>query len=345
MRCCAWLVLLLTLPLLPAPSAQAPGGADPFAAFRPWIDITSDDRARADRGETLVRILPSRGKEVAVLALAGITVAPETFVARFHAIETLRTSTHSPVTRRFSNPPARADLDAMRLTTEDLSAIRRCRPGDCDVKLTAAEIQRLRHTAAAAGPEGDEALRQAFRDLVFERVSQYVADGLTGLAPYADKAEGVRTADALARLVERSPYLAAHAPAVVSFLLHFPRVPVDERDSFLYWAEEHFNGRPVLSASHVRIVRSDPSSGLPAVMVAGKQLFATHYNNASLGLTCLVGQGPQYLLYVNRTEVDLLGGFFGAVKRAILEGRIKRDAVSLVAGLRTRIEATPEVLP
>jgi hypothetical protein len=332
------LALLLTLPLLPAPSAQAPGGTDPFAAFRPWIDITPDDRARADRGETVVRILPSRGKEVAVLALTAITVAPEAFVARFHAIEELRTSARSPATRRFSSPPVRADLDTMRLTPDDLASIRRCRPGDCHLKLTAAENQRLRRTADAGGD--DEALQQAFRDVVFSRVTTYLASGLTGLAPYADKREGVRTADALARLVERSPYLAAHWPGLVSFFLDFPRVPVDERDSFLYWAEERFNGRPVLSATHVLIVRNDPVSELPLVMVAGKSLFATHYNQASLALTCLVGRGPQYLLYVNRTEVDLLGGFFGAFKRVILEGRIERDAGAVVAGLRERIEAT-----
>jgi hypothetical protein len=345
-RFCAWTALLLTLPLLTATSAQDRTGVDPFAAFRPWIDVTSGDRARADRGETVVRILPSHGREVAVLALAAITVAPETFADRFHAIEALRTSERSPATRRFSNPPVRADLDAMRLEPDDLASIRRCLPGNCGVKLTVAEIQRLRRAAGTTGPEGDDALQQAFRDLVFERVNTYLADGLTGLAPYADKAQGVRTADALARLVERSPYLAAHAPTLVRFLLDFPRVPVDSRDSFLYWAEERFNGRPVLSVSHVSIVRNDPASGLPPVMVAGKQLFATHYNNASLGLTCLVGQGPQYLLYVNRTEVDLLGGFFGGLKRAILEGRIRREAAALVGGLRTRIEARPkEVSP
>ncbi|MGE3887867.1 MAG: hypothetical protein AB7H81_15640 [Vicinamibacterales bacterium] len=345
MRRRAWVLLSLVVPWWIGASAQEPPAADPFAAFRPWIDITAGERARADRGETVVRVLPSRGKEVAVLALASVSVSAEVFVARFQDIEALRTSAYSPATRRFSSPPGLADLARLRLPVEDLAAIRRCRPGACDMKLSVAEIARLRAIADATPPD-DEALQRAFREVVLERVTRYLAEGLSGLAPYADKPEQVRTADALGRLVERSPYLPARAPGLAAFLLDFPRVPVDERDSFLYWAEERFNGRPVLSATHVNIVRNDPASGLPLVMVAGKQLFATHYNNASLGLTCLVGPHPQYLLYVNRTEVDLLGGFFGPFKRAILEGRVKREAGAVVAGLRARIETgTKEMAP
>lgn len=338
MRRRALVLLSLVFPWLIGASAQEPPAPDPFAAFRPWIDITAGERARADRGETVVRVLPSRGKEVAVLALASISVSPEVFVARFHDIEALRTSSFSPVTRRFSSPPRLADLARMSLPAEDLAAIRRCRPGACDVKLSVAEIARLRAIADAAPPD-DEALRRAFREVVLERVTRYLAEGLGALAPYGDKPERVRTADALKRLVERSPYLSAHAPSLVEFLLDDARAAVEERDSFLYWAEERFGGRPVLNATHVDIIRTDPGAGLPVVMVAGKQLFATHYNNASLGLTCLVGRGPQYLLYVNRTEVDLLGGLFGAFKRAILEGRVRNEAGAIVAGLRARIQA------
>lgn len=339
MRHRAWVSLSLVLPCLAGASAQEPAGTDPFAPFRPWIEVTADDRARADRGDTVVRVLPSRGGEVAVVALAAITVSPEAFAERIHDIEALRTSAHSPATRRFSSPPDLADLDRMDLPPQDVDAIRRCRPGDCDVKLTTAEIARLRALADAAGPDGAPQIQQAFREVVLERVRRYLADGLDGLAPYADKPEGVRTADALARLVARSPYLEAHAPTLVERLLDFPRTPADGHDSFLYWAEERFGGRPVLSATHVLIARNDPASGLPLVMVAGKQVFATHYSNGALGLTCLIGTGPQYLLYVNRTEVDLLGGFFGPLKRAIIEGRIRREAGAVVAGLRTRIQS------
>ena len=66
------LALPVAVPLLafasqaPAPSSAA---ADPFASFRPGIEITADDRARADRGETVVHILPAKDNEIAVLGV------------------------------------------------------------------------------------------------------------------------------------------------------------------------------------------------------------------------------------------------------------------------------------
>ena len=65
------------------------------------------------------------------------------------------------------------------------------------------------------------------------------------------------------------------------------------------------------------ILRSD-EPGLADALVAGKEIFATHYVNASLGLTAIVrGEpgGPNYLAYVNRSEVDMLGGMFGGLVR------------------------------
>ena len=53
---------------------------------------------------------------------------------------------------------------------------------------------------------------------------------------------------------------------------------------------------------------------LTLVLVAGKEIFASHYVNASLGLTSLVHDEPggrTYLVYLNRSEVDALGGLMG----------------------------------
>ena len=73
--------------------------------------------------------------------------------------------------------------------------------------------------------------------------------------------------------------------------------------------------------------------------VTGTQLFATHYYYASLGLTYLVGgEERRYLVYVNRTELDVLGGFFGSLKRAVLDSRLRRDVARLITGLRGRLE-------
>src|SRR4030095_9535783 len=91
----------------------------------------------------------------------------------------------------------------------------------------------------------------------------------------------------------------------------------------------------------VRILRGDDST-LPDVVVAGKQVFATHYVNASLGETVLVrGEAGRsnYLVYVNRSEVDMLHGTFAGLVRWFMQRRLKADAAHVLQGLRRRLES------
>jgi hypothetical protein len=320
--------LLLGVPLLAAAS-QAPApptaAADPFATFRPWLDITAEDRAR--------------GHEVAVLGVARMNVEPDAFVSRIENIEALRTNPpRAPITKRLSQPPVRDDLAALRLDPEEVTGLRSCYPGDCHLKLSEPEMVRLRKVAESA-VANDAPVQQAFRDVMFERITRYLAGGLAALPQTVDKSEGVKTADALNRLIERSPYLTVRQPRLAAFIRQFPHASVSDSDGFLYWALDRVEDRPIVSATHVAVVREPPGSGLPLVTVAGTQLFATHYYYASLGLTYLVGaEERRYLVYVNRTELDVLGGFFGSLKRAVLESRLKRDVARLIAGLRGRLE-------
>jgi hypothetical protein len=93
--------------------------------------------------------------------------------------------------------------------------------------------------------------------------------------------------------------------------------------------------------THVSIVRSaDP--GVPEALVAAKQTFATHYMTGSLALTTITGgadRSPRYLMYLNRSRVDVLGGFFGGLVRRIMERRLRTEATDVVQGLRRRLEA------
>jgi hypothetical protein len=49
--------------------------------------------------------------------------------------------------------------------------------------------------------------------------------------------------------------------------------------------------------------------------------------------------GASYLAYVNRSQVDMLRGFFGGFVRSVLEDRVERQAPLIVGGLRARLES------
>jgi len=112
-------------------------------------------------------------------------------------------------------------------------------------------------------------------------------------------------------------------------------------ESFLYWSKERLGGKATITVTDVRIVRRD-DAGSPDVVVAGKQIFATHYVNASLGVTALVrgdSGHSNYLVYVNRSELDMLHGTFAGLVRWFMQRRLKAEAGEVLQGLRRRLES------
>jgi len=320
----------------------ASGRGDPFAFFQPPVTVDFSDRQRLARGDVIVRVLPARDGELSVFAASRLDVSPEALVTWTHAIAQLKQSAFVLAIRRFSDPPVLEDLNGLILDEGDVDAIARCRAGDCAVHLGAREIQSLRAAAAAAGQSWRAAIRQEFRRAVLERVNAYRADGLAGLPPYAHRREPVRPEDALAAILRGSPYLGERLPHVAARLKDAPHGDLPGGESFLYWSKEQYGtGKRVISVTHVDIVRPD-APGAPAVLVLGKEIFATHYRSGSLGVTTVVedaAHGLRYLVYINRSQVDVLSGLFGGLKRKLIEGRLTDESAAIVRTIRQRLES------
>jgi hypothetical protein len=279
--------------------------------------------------------------QLAVFVATRVDAPPDALVAWTRAIAELKRSKFVLAIGRFSEPPSPSDLDELTLDQRDLDAIRRCRPGSCGLKLSSAEIESLMATVAVAGDEWRHAAQQEFRRLLARRVIDYRAGGLTALSPPADRKTSRRPEDALWVIVEQSPYL-KKLPHVVAWLTEYPHAN-SAVESFFYWSKEHYGeGKPVISVTHVGIVRPESNHRLPAILVAGKQIFASHYVEGGLGLTMVMrdaSNGAPYLAYVNRSQIDMLRGFFGGFVRGVLEDRVERQAPFIVRGLRARLES------
>lgn len=319
-----------------------PAPSHPFEYLAPSIVVSAEDRARLDRGQVLVRTLPARDGRLAVFAASRVSAAPELLILWTRAIAELKRSRFVQAVGRFSDPPLLGDLDALELDARDLDAIRRCRPGACGLKLSAGEIASLTGVAAQAGVEWREAVQQEFRRLLLQRVERYRAGGLTALPPPADRRVARHPADALAGILEESPYL-SHFPSALAWLQGFPRTNPGI-ESFFYWSKEQYgDGKPVIAVTHVGIVHRSDHPAAP-VAIVGKQIYATHYLDGSLGLTMIVGdaaEGARYLVYVNRSHVDVVKGVWGGIVRSVFEDRLRRHAPEIVDGLRRRLESGP----
>jgi len=318
------------------------GGSDPFEFFAPWVVVSTADKRHLDSDETIVRMLPGDDGRMAVFVATRLNAQPDALVVWTRAIAELKRSKFVLAVRAFSDPPALSDLADLVLDERDLDAIRRCLPGDCGLKLSAPEIESLRRAIAGAGADWREAVQVEFRRVLLARVEMYRAGGLAALPPSADRETSAGLAENFAAILAQSPYL-GRLPAVAAWLHAYPNADEPNVESFFYWSKEYYGGgKPVISVTHVGIVRPAPDRHLPAVLVTGKQIFATHYVEGALGLTMVLHDaagGDPYLVYLNRSQVDLLKGFLGGLVRGVLEGRLMRHAPQIVRGLRARLES------
>jgi hypothetical protein len=342
---CRWVICAaaaVALWLEPETIAGRPReGSAPFEFLAPSVVVSDGDRARLDGDQVIARVLPGTDGQVAVFVATRLNAPPDALAAWMRAIAELKRSKFVLAIGRFSDPPRPADLESLTLDPVDLDSLRRCRPGDCDLKLPGRNIEALTAAIAAAGAGWRDVAQREFRHLLVERVMEYRAAGLASLAPPADRKNPRRPDAALSAIVEQSPYL-QKLPDLLAWLKDYPNAD-SAVESFFYWSKEEYGGgKAVISITHVGIVRRDADHRLPAIIVAGKQIFATHYLEGGLGLTMVLRDGTNgtpYLAYVNRSQVDLLRGFFGRFVRSALENRIEDQAPAIVRGLRARLES------
>jgi hypothetical protein len=314
---------------------------NPFAFFQPSVTITLEDRRQLDRGEPIARVLPGKDLEVVVFAAVPIDIDGDRLVAWTGRIEELKKSSYVLAIGRFSDPPRIEELAGLALDDEDLLETRTCRPGGCGLKLSAVEMVELQRVAKDSGSDWKPVVQQAFRQVVLQRVKAYLAGGHATLAPYEDHDGQVWPATRFALLLGHSVFLTEHLPRFAEHLSRYPRTPMPEIESFVYWSKERLDHKAIIRATHVSILLSHDTD-LPDALVAGKEIFATHYVNASLGITAILRGapgGPTYLAYLNRSEVDMLGGVFGGLVRWFMQRRLKAEAATVLQGLRRRLES------
>ena len=323
-------------------AVRAPAVAeDPFLFWQPSVSITGADRRLLERGEPVARVLPGSGGEVAIVAIVPVAADGDRLVAWVRQIADFKRSTYVQAIGRFSDPPRLDDLAGLSLDDRDVSAIPECEPGHCGLKLSASEMHQLRDVIDVSAPDWPAAAQQAFRQLVLQRVEAYLAGGHAALSGYENRDDPVLLQPAFARILQGSVFLAQHVPQFAAYLERFPDAPLSDVESFLYWSKESFNGKPIVRATHVAILRGT-GTDTPDALVAGKEIFSTHYVNGSLGITAIVrGEtgSANYLVYFNRSDVDLLGGPFGGLVRWVVRGRLKAEALSVLRGLQRRLES------
>ena len=311
---------------------------EPHEFLRTMAGFTATELASLDRGEPIAKVLDTDKREVALAGAVRVKAPRGRLFDQYRNVSGLRRSEVFLQVSTFSAIPRAEDLRALTFEDYDLDTIRACRPGDCGVRLPADSLTRFQHEVDWRAADWRQQAASLWRRLLADYAAGYLVGGSKALAEYQNKEVPLSVAQEFNVLFEESRYFRPAAPEFFRYLEEFPTVPLDGVETILYWDKANFGLRPVISLTHLTLyapVALSPSSGpSPGALVATKQIYATHYFDAALGLTLVFDDDASgfYMLCINRARTRSLTSFVRGFVRGIVQRR-SRDAMDKI--LRT----------
>ena len=304
-----------------------------------YVSLSPAERARLLNGGPVIKLLAGdQSKEVSLFGAIWIDASPGDYVRLVQDIEQFERGGPIRITKRISSPPRLADFDAFTLPDQDLRALRTCRVGDCDVKLSEDALLKLQKSIDWTRPTAKADADAAMRQVVYEYVKGYMEGGNDRLAVYRDAERPTFVASEFMSLIERMPELGEYLPDLKAYLLNYPRVSLPTATAFLYWQELRFGLRPTLRVNHFII---DNRPGMTAV--SSKLIYASHYFWTALDVRVLVPDPSRgtgfWLATVTRSRSDGLDGFSGRLIRQQAQTHARRMLENVLRSTKARLEA------
>jgi hypothetical protein len=331
---------VLLVPL--ANAAEVPSELEGF--LRTIAGFSDGDVERVSEGRLVAKLLHSEERrELAVMGVVQAAISREFYLRKFRDITNFKRNYAVPQICKFSDPPQLSDLDGLELPEGDLEDLKKCRPGDCKLRLSDEYILRFHDDIDIDAPDYSRRTTRFFKQMLLDYVKVYLSGGNAVLAKYHDHEEPAPILRDLDGILEESPYVLQYTPELFRYLKEFPSNPPKAVEDFVYWSREEFGLKSIVSVTHVTIYQG-AGENQPAVLIASKQIYASHYFDASLGLTALIegevdGSELQYLVYLNRSRAYGLGGMFSGVKRSLVGGRLRKSIEKTLLYTKARLEA------
>jgi hypothetical protein len=339
---CAAALLALGVGLTAAPVQAAAAAASVHSFLHAIFSTNDDDLRRVDAGEVLSRTLPPTDRrEVATLGVVRIPITPEFYVARLHDIAAFKQDEAVLAIGTFSDPPSLRDVAGLTLDDADVRELRGCRVGRCGMQLPSAVIERMQHDIDWRASDAAQKANGLMRQFLVDYVSAYRRQGARAVMEYADREQHSDVNSEFAALAQAAAPNLKPFEALRDHLLTYPAPSAAVTADLIYWSKEKVASRGVISVTHLAIAR--PPGDSPADFAAAtRQLYGSHYYEASLGLTVLVADRTSaspatYVAYLNRSRIDMFEGVFGGLTRSIVRSRARSTVAETLERLQKNL--------
>jgi hypothetical protein len=314
------------------------------AFFTQNIGLKKEQVTDIRNGKPVALNLKSRiPDEIFVFGAVYINAEPEKYVKFISDTERLSKLPEYPAIGKFSNPPQAADMKNFELDSNDIAALKKCKPGDCMLQLPSRGMELFQKSINWSAPDAALQVNDLLKKTAAQRLIDYQKGGNQILGEYHDKENPRQVAEQFKYMISYSKALPSYLPGFYNYLLNYPAgKPANVEDSF-QWAKVKFGLKPTLRILHIVTLRgSGPNE--PAYAIAEKQLYSSHYFATALDLTFCMrdSQDPKkpgfYLLRAMGSEQAGLTGFKGSIVRKAAVGRSVDALEKSLATIKATLE-------
>jgi hypothetical protein len=302
------------------------------------VHLDTGERADLTAGRPVSKLLPSdESKEVAVFGAVWIAAPVERYLAAVRDIERFESGDAFRVTKKLSSPPRIEDFAQLELPQDDIDDLRSCKVADCQLKLSAAGIEKIRAGVDWSRADARDQVNRLMRQAALDYVGGYLEGGNARLAVYRDSSRPTFVAREFAEMIGQQSALEEYLPDIRRYLLDFPKASLPDSESFLYWQEASFGLKPTIRINH--LMTATMANG---AIVASKMIYASHYFWTALEIRALVrdpGRGQGFWLVTeNRSRSDGLSGFTGLLLRGKVRGEAEKSTVTVLQLTKRALE-------
>jgi hypothetical protein len=322
-RLLTWGALAVSVLAVPAPAVAGAQDGPNQTFLRKVIQLDDGQLAAVEKGEVVTKQLPTTDKpEVAAFGIVKTSATVDQLLAAARDVLKFRSSPKVPEMGLFSNPAKLTDLKGLSHPPDDIEALKKCKPGSCDVKLGTKGLEAVSRIDWKA-PDATAQASATLNQLLVDYVAAYQQGGTEAMANVVDKKDEKARAEEYRALLAHSPYLVDYEKEFNDYLASYPRGTLAGASDVLYWTKDTYGPKPVVSTYHATFYK-----GPRGALIANKLIGASHFYNAGLELMAGVptadGKGL-YLMSLARMRLDpptgmLAGTLMGKVKGGVEQG-------------------------
>jgi len=313
--------------------------------FTQNIGLKKDQVADIRNGKPVALDLKSRiPDEIFIFGAVYINAEPEKYIKFITNIERLSKLPEYLAIGKFSSPPQVSDLKNFELDNDDITALKKCKPGDCMLQMPSKGMELFQKSVNWSAPDVARQVNDLLKKTAAQRLSDYQKGGNQILGEYNDKINPRKVAEQFKYMISYSKILPSYLPGFYNYLLNYPDgKPANVEDAF-QWANVKFGLKPTLRILHIVTMRGS-SPNEPAYVIAEKQIYSSHYFATALDLTFCMrdSQNPKkpgfYLLRAMGSEQAGLTGFKGSIVRRSAVGRSVNALEKSLATIKATLES------